>query len=75
MGYSRCHSGPDAHALEASAGLALACAYSTSAEYEAELIQARRKAGVYGPRRHQQVILTIAAAGVMAGLLAALFAD
>ena len=36
------------HALEAnaaSAGLALGCAYSSSDEYEAEVIQTRRKAG------------------------------
>ena len=31
-------------ALEASAGLALACTYSSSDEYEAEVIHARRKA-------------------------------
>ena len=35
---------------EASAGLAMACAYSTSDEYEAELIKSRREAGAYRSR-------------------------
>jgi hypothetical protein len=35
----------------ARAGAALGCSYSSSAEYEAELIAVRRAAGVYGPRR------------------------
>jgi len=35
----------------ASARLAMACAYSSSDEYEAEVIRARRDAGIYGPRR------------------------
>ena len=34
----------------ARAGLALACCYANSNEYEADLIAARRKAGVYGPK-------------------------
>jgi hypothetical protein len=34
----------------ARAGFALACCYANSNEYEAELIAARRKAGVYGPK-------------------------
>ena len=37
-----------AHALESCAGLALACAYSSSEEFEAEVIQVRRAAGAYG---------------------------
>ena len=32
------------------AGFALACSYSNSNEYEAELIAVRRKAGAYGPK-------------------------
>jgi hypothetical protein len=47
----------------ASAGLALACVYSSSDEYEAEVIRARREAGVYGPRRqwrHALVALAVA---------------
>jgi hypothetical protein len=50
MSYQRLQNGSDAVALEACAGLALACAYSSSDEYEAELIQVRRKAGAYGSR-------------------------
>ncbi len=42
----------DLLALEANAaGAALACVYSTSAEFDAALIAERRAAGVYGPRR------------------------
>jgi hypothetical protein len=64
--------GSDAVALEASAGLALACAYSSSDEYEAELIQMRRKAGAYGPRHARQpyVALALAAAVLLAVFLA-----
>jgi hypothetical protein len=57
-------------ALEACAeraGAALACAYSSSAEFDAALIAERRAAGVYGPRRHRRHWL-LAAAGVAAGL-------
>jgi hypothetical protein len=49
------------------AGTALACAYSTSAEFDAALIAARRAAGVYGPRRHRRQFLTTVAA-VLAAL-------
>lgn len=35
----------------ARAGAALGCSYSSSAEYEAELIAVRRAAGAYGPHR------------------------
>ncbi len=51
-------------ALETSverAGEALACAFSSSAEFEAALIQARRAAGLYGPRRHRRQLLIAAA--------------
>jgi hypothetical protein len=54
----------DVVALEATAeraGAALACAYSSSAEFEAALIAARRAAGVYGPRRHRRMLATLAA--------------
>jgi hypothetical protein len=68
MSYQRVQNGSDAVALEASAGLALACAYSSSDEYEAELIQVRRKAGVYGSRHHGRVyvIFALAAAAIVA---------
>lgn len=62
-------------ALEAyaeSAGLALACAYSSSAEFDAALIAERRAAGVYGPRRHRkQKLATVA--GIAAGLAVIVF--
>jgi hypothetical protein len=47
----------DIGALEAyaeRAGCALACAYSSSAEFDAALIAARRAAGVYGPRHRRR---------------------
>jgi hypothetical protein len=53
------------------AGVALACAYSNSAEFDAALIAARRAAGVYGPRRHRRQMLATAA-GIAAGLVVAL---
>jgi hypothetical protein len=49
------------------AGAALACAYSSSAEFDAALIAERRAAGVYGPKRQRRQMLT-AAAGIAAGL-------
>ena len=66
---------PDADLLEAHAlvaGAALACAYSSSAEYDAALIAERRAAGVYGPRRHRKRML-ITMAGIAAGLAAVIF--
>lgn len=54
-------------AWAARAGAALACAYSSSAEFDAALIAERRAAGVYGPRRHRQQMLATAA-GVAAAL-------
>lgn len=57
---------PDADgALEAGAAgarAALACIYSSSAEYDAALIAARRAAGVYGPRRQRRQLLATLAA-------------
>lgn len=51
------------------AGAALACCYSSSAEFDAALIAERRAAGVYGPKRHRkQRFATVA--GVVAGLAA-----
>ena len=51
----------------AARGAALACAYSSSAEYDAALIAERRAAGVYGPkRRRKQMLVTVA--GIAAGL-------
>jgi hypothetical protein len=63
-------SSSDLHALEAyavRAGAALACAYSTSAEFDAALIAERRAAGIYGPKRRRRQAL-VTAAGITAGL-------
>jgi hypothetical protein len=49
------------------AGAALACAYSSSAEYDAALIAERRAAGIYGPKRHRRRKLA-----TLAGIAAAL---
>ncbi len=54
-------------AAAARAGYALACAYSSAAEFDAALIAARRAAGVYGPRRQRKQML-ISAAGVGSAL-------
>ena len=65
----RLHNGSDAAALEADAvraRLALACAYSSADEYEAELIRTRRAAGVYGPRSHQRHAIALCATAVAA---------
>jgi hypothetical protein len=55
----------EAYAMRA--GAAMACAYSSSAEFDAALIAQRRAAGVYGPKRHRKQILATAA-GLAAGL-------
>jgi hypothetical protein len=66
----------DALALEAAAeraGCALACIYSSAAEFDAALIAARRAAGVYGPRRHRrQMLLTAAAVAASLAVLISL---
>jgi hypothetical protein len=49
-------------AYAARAGAALACAYSSSAEFDAALIAERRAAGIYGPKRHRKQMLVTAAA-------------
>ena len=48
----------DLLALEANverAGTALACPFTSSAEFEAAIVRARRAAGAYGPKRRQRV--------------------
>jgi hypothetical protein len=50
------------------AGLAMACAYSSSAEFEAAVINSRLRAGAYGSRRRVRQMLYAAAA--TAGVLA-----
>ena len=59
-------------AYAARAGAALACAYSSSAEFDAALIAERRAAGVYGPRRHRKQMLATVA-GIAAGLAVIVF--
>jgi hypothetical protein len=63
----------DLSALEAyaeRAGRAWACAYSSSAEFDAALIAARRAAGVYGPRRRRwQILITASIAAALASLI------
>jgi len=51
------------------AGFALACPFSTSAEFDAALIAARRAAGVYGPRRRQRGLTAAAIAAALAVIL------
>jgi hypothetical protein len=53
-----------------SAGHALACAFSSSDEYEAALIAERRAEGRYGPRRHRLLITTTAIALATAVVIA-----
>jgi hypothetical protein len=65
MGMSRAHQS-NALTLEAGAGLALACVYSSSDEYVADIIQERRRAGAYGaPRRHLHVALGLLAGAIV----------
>jgi hypothetical protein len=73
MSYQRTQHGSDTLALEACAGLALGCAYSSSDDYEAELIQMRRKAGAYGSRHRRQAYVAFAVAA-MAIIVAVFFA-
>ena len=58
----------DLGALEASAnraGLALACSYSSAAEYEAEIIRERRAAGAFAQPRVTQMRLVLTATAVV----------
>jgi len=54
------------------AGLAWACPFSSSDEFEAAVIRSRREAGVYGPKRSRRRALYVAA--VVAVLIAAVSA-
>jgi hypothetical protein len=54
----------------AGAGLALGCRYSSSDEYEAEIVQVRRAAGAYGTwRPWRQALIAFAAAVAVAIVL------
>ena len=51
------------------AGLAWACPYSSSDEFEAAVISARRRSGAYGRKwLRRPMLYAIVAAGVTAGL-------
>jgi hypothetical protein len=67
-----------AEALEAGverARLALACTFSSSAEYEDSIIQAKRDAGVYGPKqRRRRLLLWFLAATVPIAFVILIFA-
>lgn len=54
------------------AGAALACVYSSSAEFDAALIAERRAAGIYGPKRRRKQML-VTAAGIAAALAVTIF--
>jgi hypothetical protein len=61
--------GADMLALQGNAeraGRALACAFSSSAEFEAAVIQSRLDAGIYGPKRRRRHVLL---AGIATGIL------
>ena len=52
------------------AGSALACSFSSSAEFEAAIIAAKRAAGIYGPKRRRRQVLNIMGTGAAAALVA-----
>ena len=51
------------------AGYAWACSFTSSAEFEAAVIRARREAGVYGGRRRPRSIAGYTAAAAIGALL------
>ena len=53
------------------AGYSLACPFTSSSEFEAAVIRAKRQAGAYGPRRHRR--LAVYAAGIASGMALAMF--
>ena len=49
------------------AGLALACPFSSSDEFESAVVRSKLDAGIYGPKRRRRLMLYIlAAAAVLA---------
>jgi hypothetical protein len=48
------------------AGFALGCAYSSSDEYEADVIRSRRAAGAYGVSYHREFAMIAATIAVLA---------
>jgi hypothetical protein len=69
MWQPRLQTGNHAIALEACAGLALACAYSSSDEYEADVIRVRRQSGAYGSHQRQAFVAFALAASATVFLL------
>jgi hypothetical protein len=60
----------DALAVDAErAGMALACAFSSSDEFEADVIRERRAAGFYGPRRHRHFMAFAFGLGIVIGFI------
>ena len=55
------------------AGSAMACAYSSSDEFEAAVIRAKLDAGAYGPRRHRRLVLYATAATAALAVVVLLF--
>jgi hypothetical protein len=55
------------------AGCALACPYSSSAEFEAAVIRSKLAAGIYGPRRRRRQMLYAGAAIGMLVVLVLMF--
>jgi len=53
------------------AGYAMACPFTSSSEFEAAVIRAKRQAGAYGPRRHRR--LAVYAASVVSGMALATY--
>jgi hypothetical protein len=56
---------PDLESRAASAGIALACAFSSSDEFYADIIQERRSAGAYGSRWYEAPAAMACAAVVL----------
>ena len=54
------------------AGSALACSFASSAEFEAATIEAKRAAGVYGPKRRRRQAFLIVAGFALVVLLISL---
>ena len=48
------------------AGYSMACPFTSSSEFEAAVIRAKRQAGAYGPRRHRR--LAVCAASIASGI-------
>jgi hypothetical protein len=52
------------------AGFAMGCPFSTSAEFEAAVIDARRRAGAYGHKSRQAICAVVVAGAIALAILA-----